>query len=326
MNALAVLNAERIKLSTTRSPLWISAAVAVLSLMVAAIQGVLAHDGTPLAPEKAALGVAVFGVPVLMVLASMTVTAEYRSGMIRTTFIATPNRTLVLVAKAVVVSVFSAVYAAVMVIGSVLVARFLTTPLTAAGLSLSRPEVWRVVGAVALYAALAAVLGVAVGALLRAGPGAVAVLLLWPLVVEPMLGNLPNVGTEVGPLPAVREHLHLHRGAVALPGLRHAVGSARLACVLRGGGRAGVRRGPRRRERARRLIANGRGTGIAEGRMPRPRSGRRMRLSGSSSFFGVSSLTRFVAEDPLYRSADGHVNRRPCRLVAMPADVAVGSG
>ena len=24
-------------------------------------------------------------------------------------------------------------------------------------------------------------------------------LLLWPLVVEPMLGNLPSVGTEVGP-------------------------------------------------------------------------------------------------------------------------------
>ena len=150
-------------------------------------------------PERAALGAAVFGVPVLMVLASMTVTAEYRSGMIRTTFIATPNRTLVLVAKAIVVSSFSAVYAAVMVIGSVLVARFLTTTLTAAGLSLSRPEVWRVVGAVALYAALAATLGVAVGALVRAGPGAVAVLLLWPLVVEPMVGNLPDVGTEVGP-------------------------------------------------------------------------------------------------------------------------------
>ena len=199
MNGLAVLNAERIKLSTTRSSLWISAAVAALSLMLAAIQGVLSHDGAPLGPERAALGAAVFGVPVLMVLASMTMTAEYRSGMIRTTFIATPNRTLVLVAKAIVVSLFSAIYAAVMVIGSVLVARFLTTTLNAAGLSLSRPEVWHVVGAVALYAALAATLGVAVGALVRAGPGAVAALLLWPLVVEPMVGNLPDVGTEVGP-------------------------------------------------------------------------------------------------------------------------------
>ena len=58
-------------------------------------------------PEKAAIGVAVFGVPVLMILASMTVTGEYRSGMVRTTFLATPNRTLVLVAKAVVAALFS---------------------------------------------------------------------------------------------------------------------------------------------------------------------------------------------------------------------------
>jgi ABC-2 type transport system permease protein len=199
VNALAVLNAERIKLSTTRSSLWIAGAVAALSLMLAALQGVLAHGGAPLEPQRAVLGVAVFGVPVLMVLASMTVTAEYRSGMIRTTFIAAPNRTLVLLAKVVVVSLFSATYAALMVVGSVLVAGLFTTFATAANLSLSRPDVWRLVGAIALYAALASVLGVAVGALLRAGPGAVAVLLLWPLVVEPMVGNLPDVGPDVGP-------------------------------------------------------------------------------------------------------------------------------
>ena len=103
-----------------------------------------------------------------MVLASMTMTAEYRSGMIRTTFIATPNRHMVLVAKAVVVSAFSAVFAALMVVGAVVVARLFTTSSGAANLSLTVPEMWRLVGAVALYAALAAVLGVGVGALLRA--------------------------------------------------------------------------------------------------------------------------------------------------------------
>jgi hypothetical protein len=189
VNAVAVLNAERIKLSTTRSPLWITATIAVISLLVAALQAEAGYGLISLEPERAALGVAVFGVPVLMVLASMTVTAEYRSGMIRTTFIATPNRTLVLLAKVVVVSVFSGVVAAAMVVASVLVA----------GLSLGAPGVARVVGAVAVYAALAAVLGVAVGALVRAGPGAVAVLLVWPLVAEPMLGSLPGTGPDVGP-------------------------------------------------------------------------------------------------------------------------------
>jgi ABC-2 type transport system permease protein len=114
VSATAVLAAERIKLSTTRSVVWTAAAVAVLSIGLAALQGSTAYGAAPLPPERAATGVAVFGVPVLMILAAMTVTGEYRSGMIRTTFMATPNRTLVLVAKAVVAAVFSAGYAVVM--------------------------------------------------------------------------------------------------------------------------------------------------------------------------------------------------------------------
>lgn len=204
MTALAAINAERIKLSTIRSPLWSCIAAAVLSLGVAALQGSSAYGAAGLPPEKAAVGVAVFGVPVLMVLSAMTMTGEYRSGMIRTTFAAIPNRTLVVVAKAVVAALFSGVYTAAMVIGAMLVARMASTPLPGARLSLTEAGVWRVAGALALFAALAAVLGVAVGALLRYAAGAVAVLLLWPLVVEPVLGNLPNIGSEVGPyLPFV---------------------------------------------------------------------------------------------------------------------------
>jgi hypothetical protein len=143
--------------------------------------------------------VAVFGVPVLMILAAMTVTSEYRSGMIRTTFMATPNRTLVLIAKAVVAAMFSAVYAAGLTIAAVLVGRLMAPPLVGSNLSLADPGTWRLVGAISLFAALAAVLGVAVAALLRHSAGAVAVLLMWPLVAEPILGNLPNIGSEVGP-------------------------------------------------------------------------------------------------------------------------------
>jgi ABC-2 type transport system permease protein len=199
VSAVAVLNAERIKLSTTRSPLWSAVAVAVLSLGLAAVQASTAYGTGGLPPEKAAMGVAIFGVPVLMILGSLTVTNEYRSGLIRTTFMAVPNRTLVLVAKAVVAGVFSGIYAAVMVIASVVVARLAAPPLIGAQLPLSDPEVWRLVGAIALYAMLAAVLGVGVGALVRASAGAVALLLLWPLVAEPMLGNLPNISSEIGP-------------------------------------------------------------------------------------------------------------------------------
>jgi len=197
VTALAVLNAERIKLSTTRSSVWIAVIVAVLSLLLTAMQGALAQDLVQ--PQRAVLGMTAFGVPVLMVLASMTVTAEYRSGMIRTTFIAAPNRTLVLICKALVVAVFSALFTGVVVVASLMVARMFAISSLAPGLSLALPGAWRLTGAIALYAALAAILGVGVGALLRAGPGAVAALLLWPLVVEPVLANLPDIGPRVGP-------------------------------------------------------------------------------------------------------------------------------
>lgn len=199
MTVLAALDSERIKLSTIRSPLWSAAVAAVLSLGVAALEGSSAYGAAGLPPEKAVVGVAVFGVPVLMVLSAMTMTGEYRSGTIRTTFAAIPNRTLVLLAKVVVAALFSAVFTVVMAIGSAMVAQSFSEPLLGARLSLADAGVWRLAGALALFAALAAVLGVAVGALLRYAAGAVAVLLLWPLVVEPILANVPNVGSEVGP-------------------------------------------------------------------------------------------------------------------------------
>jgi hypothetical protein len=199
MTTLAVLNAERIKLSTTRSPVWCAAAVGLLSLGLAGLQAATAYDFSPLPPQKAALGVVVFGVPVLMVLASMTVTGEYRTGLIRTTFMATPNRGVVLLAKAVVSAVFSALCAGTMTIAAVMVARLVAKPLVGSQLSLTETTVWQTAVAIGLYAALAAVLGVGVGVLLRFSAGAVAVLLLWPLLAEPLLGNLPSLGSEVGP-------------------------------------------------------------------------------------------------------------------------------
>jgi uncharacterized protein (DUF2062 family) len=53
---------------------------------------------------------------------------------------------------------------------------------------------------VTLYAALGAVLAVGLGALVRHSAAAVAVLLLLPFVVEPLIGVSPELGARVGPL------------------------------------------------------------------------------------------------------------------------------
>ena len=89
--------------------------------------------------------------------------------------------------------------AAVMTIAAVVVGNLTAPPLVGSQRPFADPGTWRLVGAITLYAALTAVLGVGMAALLRHSAGAVAVLLLWPLLVEPVLGNLPSIGSEVGP-------------------------------------------------------------------------------------------------------------------------------
>jgi hypothetical protein len=86
-----------------------------------------------------------------------------------------------------------------MTVAAVVVGRLVAPPLVGSHLSFVDQDTWRVIGAITLYAALTAVLGVGVAALLRHSAGAVAVLLLWPLLVEPVLGNLPSIGSEAGP-------------------------------------------------------------------------------------------------------------------------------
>ncbi len=193
----AALNAERIKLTTLRSPLWAAVAAAVLALALAALQASVSSGYAPMPVQRAAMGVAVFGVPVLMVVAAMTVTGEYRSGLIATTFLATPRRTRVVCAKAVAAAVFSVVVSVVMVFGAVLVARLVAAPRAAAGLTVPAAAGFAV--SIAIYAALTAVLGVGVAVLVRHTAGAVTALLLWPLLLEPLLGNLPGRSWDIGP-------------------------------------------------------------------------------------------------------------------------------
>jgi ABC-2 type transport system permease protein len=189
MTLVAALAAERVKLTTTRSTLWAVLAAAVLGVGFALLQRSAAFGASRMAPEKAVTGVAALGVPVFMVLAALSVTGEYRTGLIRTTFLATPDRSRVLIAKAVQAAAVSALVTAVLSVIAML----------AGGVPLATAGAWRTVGAVALYAAVAAVLGVGVGALVRSTAVAVAALLLWPLVIELLVQIIPGIGSRFGP-------------------------------------------------------------------------------------------------------------------------------
>lgn len=204
---LTTLQAERIKLTSVKSPWWSALLVVVLGLGFAAIMGQSAKsatnsDGTPafqITNVDAVSGVAQFGVLVMMILAVLTVTSEYRFGTIRTTFQTQPDRPKVFVAKALLVGVAAAVLTTVLGYVGFWIAKALAGERAGLGLQLSTESQWRTIYSIGFFAFFAVVLAMGVGTLVRQTAGAVSIVLLWPLVVESLVGIIPKVGDKVKP-------------------------------------------------------------------------------------------------------------------------------
>ncbi|AWK71403.1 MULTISPECIES: ABC transporter permease [Rhodococcus] len=214
---MAVLNAERIKITSTRSPWWCTVIIVVLGLGLAAVIGLSAKasinsfndqladgkepDFEPFLPQMADAvgGVSGFGVLVLMILATLAVTSEYRFGVIRTTFQAIPNRASVLVAKAGLIGAFGAVLTFVLTFGAYAIAKATAGNEAGAALTLSGGDAWRSIYGVPIYAFLCVVLAVGIGALLRQSAGAIALLLLWPLLIESLFNLFGSFGEKIMP-------------------------------------------------------------------------------------------------------------------------------
>lgn len=127
----------------------------------------------------------------------MTVTGEYTSGLIRGTFIATPQRVLVLAMKAVIfASVVWAWCTAVSFAAFLISQGFLTGPVP--HVVLGDPGVPTAVAGGGLYLALVGLLGLFIGVLVRRTPAALAVLFGILLVAPVAAGMLPGrIGARV---------------------------------------------------------------------------------------------------------------------------------
>ncbi|MBF0662799.1 ABC transporter permease [Rhodococcus sp. (in: high G+C Gram-positive bacteria)] len=205
---LDTLRAERIKLTSVQSPLWCTVVIVALGLGLAAVLGSVARSSLTADDELmqfyptvdvAVSGVTGFGVLVLMILAALSVTSEYRFGVIRTTFQATPNRTLLLTVKAALIGVLGAILTGVLGLASFLLAKMLAGPDAGRDLVLSGEPAWRAIYGIPLYAFLCVVLAIGVGTLLRQSAGTIALLLLWPLLIESLFGLFGSVGREIQP-------------------------------------------------------------------------------------------------------------------------------
>lgn len=177
---------ERIKLFSTRSPWWCMALVVVFGFGFGALIATV-PNGIPLTVATTQFGIS-FAQAVIMVLAVLTVTSEYRFGTIRATFAAVPNRTAVLLSKTVTVALVSAIVGVVSAFAAWGIV-YLIGP-GGADLRIDSEMEWRAVAGQGLVYALIAVLSVGVGVLVRQTAGAISLLLVWWLIIESTIVSL----------------------------------------------------------------------------------------------------------------------------------------
>jgi len=195
MNTLALLRAERIKLFSTRSPWWcLVLAVVVTMGLSALVAGTVTEDDIATFTPASTQFAGKFGSIIMMVMAVVAVTAEYRYGTIRVTFLALPRRTDALLAKAAVVALLAGLAGEVAAIGCWMLSVALVP---GAPLALHYGRDFRVVIGSGLVYAIGAVIAVAVGLLVRHSAGAIATVMIWTLLFENLVPVIPRIGPSV---------------------------------------------------------------------------------------------------------------------------------
>jgi ABC-2 type transport system permease protein len=196
------LHAEWTKLRTVSGPAWLLLGVVALTIAVSTAAVGATHcpqDLTcPVDTTKLSLTGVQLGQAVVAILAVLTISNEYGSGMIRTTLAAMPNRLAVLAAKAILVAVLVLAAGAVAVFGSVLAAHLI---LPGHGFTAARGfhPVWLTYGPAlraacgsVLYLVLIALMSLGVAAIVRDSAVSIGVVLgllyVFPIVLA-FIGN-----------------------------------------------------------------------------------------------------------------------------------------
>ena len=192
---MSVIAVERIKLFSTRSPWWCMIVAAVLSIGLASLfTGFIKADEEQQATIFITQGGAQLSQMVMMVMAALAVTTEYRFGTIRTSFQAVPQRAALLLGKTAVVAALAGIVGLVASFGAWGIGNlFVNSP----NMALDTSAEWRLVAGQGLVFAISAVIAVSVGILIRQSAGAVAILILWPLAVENLFNLIPKVGDDM---------------------------------------------------------------------------------------------------------------------------------
>jgi ABC-2 type transport system permease protein len=191
---LNTLRSEWIKLRTIRMNHVLVILAIAFPLIITVLTALLIDVDDMDARDLAGLvtGTSVITGMLLGVIGAASITGEFGFGTIRPTFAATPKRMRVVVAKGIVTVVVALIVEAVVVvvcygIGSgILSSRDATLDL---GAPAADGAVDAMIGVI-FFAAIVSLLGFGLGLVMRSTPASVAVLILWPLVAEGLIGAL----------------------------------------------------------------------------------------------------------------------------------------
>jgi ABC-type transport system involved in multi-copper enzyme maturation permease subunit len=140
-----------------------------------------------------ALGAAPFASLIVASLGVLAISAEYRTGMIRTTLLAMPRRGRMLAAKATVFAAFAFAVCLPTCLAAYLVGQATLGP---HGAILGDQGVLRMILGCALYLTGAGLFGLAFGTLVRHTAGAIVAIIVMLFMLPQLIGMLPNGAGE----------------------------------------------------------------------------------------------------------------------------------
>jgi ABC-type transport system involved in multi-copper enzyme maturation permease subunit len=192
-----VLRSELHKLRTVRSTYWSIIAATGFMLAFAALEAIFlpgrisASRAATLDAVRVSLGGSHLAQVAFGVLGVLVITSEYTSGSIRSTFSAVPRRRAVLAAKAIVFALTSFVIGAVASFGAYFLFQALLSG-DALRSSVGDPGVVRALVGGGLYFAVLGLLGLGLGAIVRASSGAIAALVSLLFIPQILVELLPD--------------------------------------------------------------------------------------------------------------------------------------
>lgn len=239
------IKSELTKIRTLRSAFWSYVAAVVVVIGIEVLITSLARVSNPNGPDgwyNIITGSWDLGQIAFMVLGIMAVTNEYSTGLVANTFLATPKRPRVLVAKVVSFTAVTLVIAEVMTFANFFIGHAI---LNARGwqpiMGIGGSQVLRAVIGTGIFATLIGLMGMGLGTLLRHTAGAIvagiALLLVLPGLAHTLPTNIWHSILEYWPTEAGSQFVMLHHRYYALtawPGL--AVLVAFVAALLLAGG------------------------------------------------------------------------------------------